>query len=81
MEIKKDLGSILTLLQLGESVGMPDVKHMPSVAKGASGSKIKVGFTELSSLLKLIWEFWCFMGSRKKLRKPHKMKLILVKKD
>ena len=41
MDIKKDLGSILTLLQLGESVGMPDVKPMPSVAKGASEIRIK----------------------------------------
>lgn len=41
MEIKKDLGSILTLLQMGESVGMPDVKHMPSIAKGASEIRIK----------------------------------------
>jgi phage-related protein len=41
MEIKKDLGSILSLLQMGESVGMPDVKPMPSIAKGASEIRIK----------------------------------------
>lgn len=41
IEIKKDLGSILTRLQLGESVGMPDVRHMPSIAKGASEIRIK----------------------------------------
>ena len=41
MEIKKDLGSILSLLQMGESVGMPDVKPMPSVAKGVSEIRIK----------------------------------------
>ena len=41
LEIKKDLGSILTRLQLGESVGMPDVRPMPSVAKGAAEIRIK----------------------------------------
>jgi phage-related protein len=41
IEIKKDLGSILTRLQLGESVGMPDVKPMPSVGKGVSEIRIK----------------------------------------
>lgn len=39
LEIKKDLGSVLMRLQLGESVGMPDVRPMPSVAKGASKTK------------------------------------------
>jgi len=40
-EVKKGLGSILTLLQLGEIVGMPDVKYMPSVARGAAEIRIK----------------------------------------
>jgi len=41
MEIKKDFGSVLTQLQLGERVGMPDVRPMPSVAKGASEIRLK----------------------------------------
>jgi phage-related protein len=40
-EAKKDLGSVLTQLQFGESVGMPDVRSMPSIAKGAAEIRIK----------------------------------------
>jgi len=41
IEVKKDLGSVLARLQLGESVGMPDVRRMPSVARGAAEIRIK----------------------------------------
>ena len=41
VDIKKDLGEILLRLQQGESVGMPDVRPMPTVAKGASEVRIK----------------------------------------
>ncbi len=41
VDIKKELGTVLTRLRLGESVGMPDVRAMPSVAKGASEIRIK----------------------------------------
>ena len=40
-EAKKDLGSVLTLLQLGASIGMPDVRPMPAIAKGAAEIRIK----------------------------------------
>ena len=39
-EIKKELGAVLTRLQKGESVGMPDIRPMPSV--GSSVSEIRV---------------------------------------
>jgi phage-related protein len=39
-DVKKELGSVLTLLQKGESVGMPDVRPMPSVGKGVSEIRI-----------------------------------------
>ena len=32
VEIKKELGAVLTRLQKGESVGLPDVRPMPSVS-------------------------------------------------
>jgi phage-related protein len=32
--VRKDLGDVLTKLQKGRSVGMPDVRPMPSVGKG-----------------------------------------------
>jgi phage-related protein len=41
IEVKKDLGSILTKLQKREKVGMPDVRTMPSVAKGCSEIRLK----------------------------------------
>jgi phage-related protein len=41
LEVKKNLGSTLTQLQMGESVGMPDVRPMPAVARGVSEIRIK----------------------------------------
>ena len=41
LEIRKDLGSILTKLQKREKVGMPDVRTMPSIAKRLFGNSIK----------------------------------------
>ena len=41
IEIKKDLGSILTKLQKGESVGEPDTKSMKSVASGCFEIRLK----------------------------------------
>lgn len=38
--IKKELGAILTRLQKGESIGMPDVRRMPAVGSGASEIRI-----------------------------------------
>lgn len=40
VEIKKELGAVLTRLQKGESVGMPDVRPMPSVASGAAEIRV-----------------------------------------
>lgn len=41
LEVKKELGSVLTRLQKGESIGMPDVRPMPSI--GAGASEIRIG--------------------------------------
>lgn len=41
IEIKKDLGSILTKLQKGENVGEPDTKSMKSVASGCFEIRLK----------------------------------------
>lgn len=41
VEIKKDLGSILTKLQKRESVGEPDTKSMKSVATGCFEIRLK----------------------------------------
>ena len=39
-EVKKELGSVLTRLQKGQSVGMPDVKPMPEI--GSRVSEIRI---------------------------------------
>jgi phage-related protein/predicted XRE-type DNA-binding protein len=39
-EIRKELGAVLTRLQKGESVGMPDIRSMSSVAAGASEIRV-----------------------------------------
>ncbi len=41
LEIKKDLGSILTKLQKGEPVGYPDVDSMRSVGPGCIEVRLK----------------------------------------
>lgn len=38
--VKKELGAILTRLQKGEVIGMPDIRSMPSVASGAAEVRI-----------------------------------------
>ena len=40
LEVKKELGSVLTRLQKGESIGMPDVRPMPDVSPRASEIRI-----------------------------------------
>lgn len=40
VEIKKELGAVLTRLQKGASVGMPDVRPMPSISSGVSEIRI-----------------------------------------
>ena len=39
---RKELGAILTRLQKGEAIGMPDVRPMPLVSRGASEIRIKM---------------------------------------
>lgn len=41
LEVKKDLGSILTKLQKGDSVGFPDTDSMRSVANGCFEIRLK----------------------------------------
>jgi phage-related protein len=39
-EVKKELGALLTRLQKGEPIGMPDVRAIPSVGAGVSEIRI-----------------------------------------
>lgn len=40
-EVKKELGAVLLRLQQGETIGMPDVRPMPSVGRGVSEIRIQ----------------------------------------
>jgi phage-related protein len=40
IEVKKELGSVLTRLQKGESIGMPDVRPMPEINPHVSEIRI-----------------------------------------
>jgi phage-related protein len=40
IEVRKELGALLTRLQKGESVGMPDVRPMPDIAPGAAEIRV-----------------------------------------
>jgi phage-related protein len=39
--VRKDLGDVLTKLQKGESVGMPDVRPMASIGKGVFEVRVR----------------------------------------
>ncbi len=40
LEVRKELGSVLSRLQKGESIGMPDVRPMPTVGRQVSEIRI-----------------------------------------
>ena len=70
-EIKKDLGSILTKLQKGESVGEPDTKLMKSVAAGCFEIRLKGadGIYRAFYILKTELGILVFHGFKKKTQK------------
>jgi len=39
-EVKKELGAVLTRLQKGESIGMPDVRPIPAIAPGVAEIRV-----------------------------------------
>lgn len=42
LQVRKELGAVLTRLQKGESIGMPDVRPMPDI--GAQASEIRIPY-------------------------------------
>jgi hypothetical protein len=40
LEVRKGLGFVLTRLQKGESIGVPDVRPVPSIGTGSSEIRI-----------------------------------------
>ena len=90
--VKKKLGGVLTRLQKGEFVGLPDVRPMPSVAKGAAEIRVK----DESGIYRAFFIVWqkagilVFHGFKKKTQStPHheietgkrRLKLFLEEMD
>ena len=82
VEIKKDLGSVLTLLQKGTSVGMPDVRPMASVSKGVSEIRISDG-TGVYRAFFVVWTdagILVFHGFKKKTQTTPKSEIETARK-
>lgn len=74
MEVKKDLGSILTKLQKGEAVGYPDTEPMRTVAAGVFEIRLKdaSGIFRVFYLIKTEYGIVVFHSFKKKSQKtPH----------
>lgn len=74
IEVRKDLGSILTKLQKGKSVGYPDTKSMSAVAKGVFEIRLKdtSGIFRAFYLIKTEYGIVVFHAFKKKSQKTPK---------
>jgi len=71
LEVKKELGSVLTRLQKGESIGMPDVRPIPDISPQASEIRISDRSGNYRALYAIRMEFGIllFHAFHKKSRK------------
>lgn len=71
LEVKKELGSVLTRLQKGEFIGMPDVRPMPDIGPQASEIRIPDRSGNYRALYAIRMEFGIllFHAFQKKSRK------------
>jgi phage-related protein len=71
LEVKKELGSVLTRLQKGESTGMPDVRPIPDISPQAFEIRISDRSGGYRALYTIRTEFGIllFHAFRKKSRK------------
>jgi len=81
-EIKKELGSVLTLLQKGMSVGMPDVRPLPAVGKGVSEIRVSDGSGTYRAFFVVRTEagILVFHGFKKKTQATPKSEIETAKK-
>lgn len=81
-EIKKDLGSILTKFQKGNSVGYPDVDSMRSVAQGCFEVRLKGadGIYRVFCLIKTEYGILVFHSFKKKTQKTPQKEIETGKK-
>lgn len=81
VEVKKDLGSILTRLQKGESVGEPDTKPMKSVANSCYEIRLKAadGIYRAFYILKTELGILVFHSFKKKSQKTPQKEIDTAK--
>jgi phage-related protein len=82
LEIKKDLGSILTKLQKGVAVGYPDIDSMKSVSLGCLEVRLKGpdGIYRAFYVLKTEFGILVFHSFKKKSQKTPKHEIDIGKK-
>jgi len=82
LEIKKDLGSILTKIQKGETVGHPDTKPMTEVASGVFEIRLKdaSGAFRAFYVIRSKFGILVFHSFKKKTRKTPKQEIETGKK-
>lgn len=80
--VRKDLGDVLTKLQKCEPVGMPDVRPMPSIARGVS--EIRIPTASVSCRVFYVIEgshgIGIFHAFVKKTQRTPKMGILTAKK-
>ena len=80
--VRKDLGDVLTKLQKGEPVGMPDVRPMPSVARGVSEIRIPTtsGSYRVFYVIEGSYGIGIFHAFVKKTQRTPKREILTAKK-
>jgi phage-related protein len=80
--VRKDLGDVLTKLQKGEPVGMPDVRPMPSVARGASEIRVPTasGCYRVFYVIEGSYGIGIFHAFVKKTQRTPKREILTAKK-
>ncbi len=73
VEVRKELGSVLTRLQKGESIGMPDVRPMSSVGQQVSEIRISEASGSYRALFAVRTKYGIllFHAFQKRSRKTH----------
>ncbi len=81
IEVRKELGSVLTRLQKGESIGMPDVRPMPTVGRQVSEIRIseKSGSYRALFVVRTSFGVLLFHAFQKKSRKTPAREITIAR--
>ena len=82
IEVKKELGSVLTLIQKGLHIGMPDSRLMPTIGPGVSEIRLKDGSAAYRALYTLQTNIGVliFHAFKKKTQKTPKKEIKIAKR-